>query len=352
MVSESPHETGHVAGVACDSHGTLLSQARSYEVGSAADKARARAAFQTETPPLRPRLWTPHYVRPEKRTASACALIVSILKRPKRARSRDDPVGVDRTAAGMDPRRGGLLKPRHLRQPWGGSPGGISHRLIEASGWSGAGRPREAPPLFPRTAKPPAAEKLVGGARRPRHGSGHGSITFDRGQRCELREPDHVDAGQPRRPAGTELGEHRPRLRRPAVQLTLCGQHPQQPANHGSPGAKPAQSLRGRVMVDAEVLRDPTDAGTAGVHRAADGGDDLVDRDHERIGNANVGDKTTEGSESFSPRPPYFLPVTHWSNVVYGRARKRQRRDTKGIRRKLRCVPKRKGTSRLREEPP
>ena len=43
-------------------------------------------------------------------------------------------------------------------------------------------------------------------------------IAFGRGRRSELRQPHHVDAGQSRRPAGAELGEHRPRLRRPAVQ--------------------------------------------------------------------------------------------------------------------------------------
>ena len=72
---------------------------------------------------------------------------------------------------------------------------------------------------------------------------------------------------------------------------------------------EPAQSLRGRVVVDAEVLCDPADAGASVVHRGADGGDNLVDRDHERIGNANVGEETTEGSESFSPRPPPPTPI-------------------------------------------
>ena len=73
--------------------------------------------------------------------------------------------------------------------------------------------------------------------------------------------------------------------------------------NARSPRPEPTQSLVGRVVVNAEVLRDPADAGTSVVHRAADGGNDLVDRDNERVENANVGNKTTEGSESFSPRP-------------------------------------------------
>ena len=71
-----------------------------------------------------------------------------------------------------------------------------------------------------------------------------------------------------------------------------------------SPRAEPAQSLRSRVVVDAEVLRDPADASASVVHRAADGCDDLVDRDDERVRNAKVTEKTTEVSESFSPRPP------------------------------------------------
>ena len=58
------------------------------------------------------------------------------------------------------------------------------------------------------------------------------------------------------------------------------------------------------MVVDAETPRDRGDASAAGEHRAADASDDLVDRDHERVGKANVGEKTTEGSESFSPRPP------------------------------------------------
>ena len=58
------------------------------------------------------------------------------------------------------------------------------------------------------------------------------------------------------------------------------------------------------MVVDAKVRRDPTDAGTAVVHRGADGCNDLVDRDHEGVSKTNVGEKTAEGSESFSPRPP------------------------------------------------
>ena len=58
------------------------------------------------------------------------------------------------------------------------------------------------------------------------------------------------------------------------------------------------------MVVNAEVLRDPADADAAAVHGAADGGNELVDRDHKRVRNAHGSEKTTEGSESFSPRPP------------------------------------------------
>ena len=58
------------------------------------------------------------------------------------------------------------------------------------------------------------------------------------------------------------------------------------------------------MVVDAEVLRNRADASAAVVHRAADGADHLVDRDHEGVGNANASGKTTKGSESFRPRPP------------------------------------------------
>ena len=57
------------------------------------------------------------------------------------------------------------------------------------------------------------------------------------------------------------------------------------------------------MVVDTEALRNPADASAAVEHRAAEASDDLVDRDHKRVRNANVDDKTTEGSESFSPRP-------------------------------------------------
>ena len=73
------------------------------------------------------------------------------------------------------------------------------------------------------------------------------------------------------------------------------------------------------MVVDAEVLRDPADASAAVEHRAADAGDDLVDRDHERVGNANVSEKTTEGSESFSPRRQAGEPRANESEPRTGR---------------------------------
>ena len=76
-----------------------------------------------------------------------------------------------------------------------------------------------------------------------------------------------------------------------------------------SPRTEPAQSLVGRVVVNAKPLGDLADADAAGVHRAADGCDDLINRDNERVSKTNVTDKTTEGSESFSPRPPLLASV-------------------------------------------
>ena len=37
------------------------------------------------------------------------------------------------------------------------------------------------------------------------------------------------------------------------------------------------------MVVDAEVLRNRANTSAAVVHRAADGCDDLVDRDHKRV---------------------------------------------------------------------
>ena len=61
------------------------------------------------------------------------------------------------------------------------------------------------------------------------------------------------------------------------------------------------------MLIYAEVLCDPADASATVVHRPADGCDDLVNRNHERVGKTHVSDKTTEGSKSFSPRP---IPLT------------------------------------------
>ena len=57
------------------------------------------------------------------------------------------------------------------------------------------------------------------------------------------------------------------------------------------------------MVIDAETPYNPADASTAVVHRGTDGGDDLIKGDQERVSKTNVSDKTTEGSESFSPGP-------------------------------------------------
>ena len=57
----------------------------------------------------------------------------------------------------------------------------------------------------------------------------------------------------------TKTGPRKRAGARPNDNRTLCGEKTEQPANRRSPRAKPAQSLRGRVVVDAEVLCDPAD---------------------------------------------------------------------------------------------
>ena len=128
------------------------------------------------------------------------------------------------------------------------------------------------------------------GAVSNQHILGRATVQWQRGRknRPKTRDPARTGHGEADSRHPIQQGP-----KRVAVKTT----------NARSPRPEPTQSLVGRVVVNAEVLRDPADAGTSVVHRAADGGNDLVDRDNERVGNANVGNKTTEGSESFSPRP-------------------------------------------------
>ena len=58
------------------------------------------------------------------------------------------------------------------------------------------------------------------------------------------------------------------------------------------------------MVVNPETPRNRGDANSAIGHRGADAGDELIDRDHKRVCESNVGEKTAEGSESFRPRPP------------------------------------------------
>ena len=124
------------------------------------------------------------------------------------------------------------------------------------------------------------------GAVSNQHILGRATVQWQRGRknRPKTRDPARTGHGEADSRHPIQQGP-----KRVAVKTT----------NARSPRPEPTQSLVGRVVVNAEVLRDPADAGTSVVHRAADGGNDLVDRDNERVENANVGNKTTEGSESF-----------------------------------------------------
>ena len=61
------------------------------------------------------------------------------------------------------------------------------------------------------------------------------------------------------------------------------------------PRPEPTKGLGRRMVVDAKTPRDSGDASAAVEHAGADAGDDLVDRDHERVCKTDVSDKTTEG---------------------------------------------------------
>ena len=123
-------------------------------------------------------------------------------------------------------------------------------------------------------------------------------------------------------------------------------------SGHYSPLPEPAERLLDRLAINTEVARNHGDAIATSTHLRDLSGDRLINGYGDEGTQIDVERIVGQGSTPLRGCPPYSLPVPHWSNVVYGRARKRQRRDTKGIRRKLRCVPKQKGTSRLREEPP
>ena len=71
------------------------------------------------------------------------------------------------------------------------------------------------------------------------------------------------------------------------------------PATDRSPASsltEPAQSLRGRVVVDAKVPRDRADASAAVLHRGSLRGDHLVDRSLGRVADVDIGEYATEGS--------------------------------------------------------
>ena len=59
---------------------------------------------------------------------------------------------------------------------------------------------------------------------------------------------------------------------------TRYGQEPRQQSNPQSPRPEPTERLRGRMVVDAKVLRNRADASAAVVHRSNLQGDRLVDR--------------------------------------------------------------------------
>ena len=77
----------------------------------------------------------------------------------------------------------------------------------------------------------------------------------------------------------------------------------QERANPPSPRPEPAQSLRGRVVVDAEVLRDPADAGAAVVHRGSLRRDRLVKRRLKVLEELSLKRNLGDGAKALRTRP-------------------------------------------------
>ena len=86
---------------------------------------------------------------------------------------------------------------------------------------------------------------------------------------------------------------------------TLCGQEPQQRANRRSPRAKPAQSLRSGVVVNAKVLGDGADANATVVHHGNRRRDRLVDGQRNGLEELSLNQDLGDGAKPFRTRPPF-----------------------------------------------
>ena len=85
---------------------------------------------------------------------------------------------------------------------------------------------------------------------------------------------------------------------------TRCGRPPQQRTKPESARPEPAQSLRGRVVINAEVLRDRANANAAVVHRGNLRRDQLIDGRLDGLEKVSPDLNLGDGAKPLRSRPP------------------------------------------------
>ena len=98
-----------------------------------------------------------------------------------------------------------------------------------------------------------------------------------------------------------------------------CEQGARQQSNPESPRPEPTERLRNRVVVDAEVLRDPADGGAARVHDGSVDRDRLVNRRLKRLDELSLNRKLRNGAKPLRTRPPLLevqgVPIHSGNNT-------------------------------------
>ena len=150
----------------------------------------------------------------------------------------------------------------------------------------------------------------------------------------EVTNGHETDERTTTRPLGFGRGrrsrqEPRPRQAAPqpgrTITETRCGREPQRHASAQSRQPKPPQSLRSRVVVDAEVLRDPADGGAALVHRCSVRRDRLVNGQLKRLEELSLNRNLGDGAKPLRTRPP--AAESHRDEAMPGNALQRSQQD-------------------------